>query len=76
MFADAGSEFWHHLVENEKCSELDELCIGSVEDYVAVFFGNEFHIDNMVRNAIVLGFVLCLTRFLTWLSLKYIRFSD
>ena len=76
VHADYGSEFWQYLVANGDCSEDHEVCVGTVEEYVNVFFGNEFTINNMPRNALVLGFVLILTRGLTWLSLKYIRFRD
>lgn len=76
VFADPGSEFWEYLVESGECRDTDEVCVGSINQYVNVFFDNEFDIGNMNRNAIILGCVLVLTRFLTWLALKYIRFSD
>ena len=76
VFADRESEFWWHLVEIGKCTETDAVCIGTIDEYVTVFFGGNFSIDNMPRNTLVLGFVLLLTRGLTWLALKYIRFSD
>lgn len=77
VYADAGSAFWQYLVDIGVCSDdVSAVCVGSVEEYVTVFFGDKFSIDNSPRNAIILGFVLILTRGLTYLALKYIRFSD
>jgi len=47
-----------------------DACVGTMEQYVKVFFGNEFSIDHTPQNAIVIGFVLVLTQFLTWLDWK------
>lgn len=76
VFADVGSEFWQYLVDNDKCPDVTRPCVGTVAEYVDVFFGNQFTIDHSPRNALILGFVLILTRGLTYLALKYIRFSD
>lgn len=87
VFADNGSDFWLMLVAKECAADavsqeacctgtsLDEVCIGTVDEYIRVFFGNHFVIRHTPRNAMILGFVLILTRLLTFLSLKYIRFS-
>jgi hypothetical protein len=74
--ADMGSEFWLFLVDRGDCTVNDTVCTGTVEEYISVFFDNEFHEKNIPRNALVLAFVLLLTRSLTWLSLEFIRFSD
>lgn len=74
--ADVGSEFWAFLVDRGDCTIEDTDCSGTVEDFIKVFFDGEFSDHNMTRNCLILGFVLLLTRSLTWLSLEFIRFSD
>lgn len=68
--ADKGSEYWWSLVEGGECLETDDVCIGTVDDFVNVFFGNEFSNDHTLRNALILAFVLILARVVTWFSLK------
>lgn len=75
VFADRDSEFWQYLVEIGKCGEIDENCVGTIGEYVTVFFDDNFTSNNTARDAIILGFVLALTRGLTWLALKYLRYS-
>jgi hypothetical protein len=72
-----GSEFYRWLVDAGTCSLRQESsCIGSQKEYVLYFFGGEYTEDHLARNAIILGAVLVLVRLLTWLALKYIRFSN
>jgi hypothetical protein len=78
--ADDGSDFYDFL----NCTARD--CNGTVENYIDYFFGgefgnfdenHEFSDDDHTRrnNAIILGLILVITRVLTFLCLKYIRFS-
>lgn len=69
--ADVGSDFYDYLVTNNVCTGTP--CYGTVTEYVNVFFDFNFSADNNTRNAIILGFVLVLTRLLTWVALKKIR---
>ena len=71
--ADNGTEFYESL----NCTSADEeSCEGTVDDFIDSFFGGEFGGDNTIRNnSIILGFILVVTRVLTFLCLKYIRFS-
>ena len=71
VIANTGSEFYDYV-----CPEGQEVCTGSAEDYVNVFFGFEFSYDNIPRDAFILGGILVMTRVLTWLALKKIRFSN
>jgi hypothetical protein len=72
--ADNGTEFYEFL----NCTAADTTdCEGTVEEFVDAFFGGEFGGSTHTRrdNAIILGFILVITRVLTFLCLKYIRFS-
>jgi hypothetical protein len=72
-----GSDFYRWLVDAGTCSlSQGSSCIGSQKEYVLFFFGGEYTHDHLGRNAIILGAVLVLVRLLTWLALKYIRFSN
>jgi hypothetical protein len=72
VYADDGTEFFESL----NCTE-GESCEGTVDQFIDSFFGGEFgRGDHTIRNnSIILGFILVITRVLTFLCLKYIRFS-
>lgn len=76
--ATVGSDFFEFLIFDEanNCSELSTECSGTASQFVSVFFGGEFVRSNTLRNALVLGFVLALARFLTWMALKFVRFAS
>jgi hypothetical protein len=75
--ASFGSEFYEFLAENKinGCGFDEDSCIGTMSQYVDVFFGFEYSHENLLRNAIILGSVLTFARVSTWVALKYIRFS-
>lgn len=77
VLANVGSEFYDFLVDNNinGCTVGNLRCIGTVAQYVDVFFGFQFSHENMARNALILGGVLTFTRVMTWVALKYIRFD-
>jgi hypothetical protein len=73
---DPDSEFFNYLVELGKCSVIQiDLCEGSTDDYIYVFFGGDFTDDHIFRNGLILGGILVLVRVVTWLALEYIRFA-
>jgi hypothetical protein len=51
-------------------------CSGTASQFVAVFFGGEFNRSHTLSNALILGFILALTRFLTWVALRFVRFAS
>jgi len=70
-------DFYQWLVNRGTCMDGQvDPCVGTQEEYVKYFFGGEFTEDNTARNVIILGIVLFIARFLTWVALKYIRFSQ
>jgi hypothetical protein len=69
-----GSDFYEFLINNGKCEIGSNNCTGTVTEYVEVFFDGNFKSEHTVRNAIILGCVLALTRILTWVALKKVRF--
>lgn len=75
VVSNIGSEYHDYLLSNGVCVNPDVPCVGTMHDYVQVFFGGLYTRDHQMRNALVLGLILALTRVLTWLALKYIRFS-
>jgi hypothetical protein len=76
VVANVDSAFYTYLVDMGNCTVVDEECTGEISAYVNVFFGFEFADYNLTRNACILGFILLLTRVLTWIALKYIRFAS
>lgn len=72
VVANVDSDFFMFL----NCTQGQTECIGTISQYVDVFFGFEYTEMNKSRNAGILGFVLVLARVLTWVALKYIRFSS
>jgi hypothetical protein len=77
VLANVGSEFFEYLADQDEndCSVRATECIGTVHEFVGVFFGHQYSKENNLRNALILGGVLTLTRALTLVALKYIRFS-
>jgi len=77
VIASVGSEFYEYLQTSgtNTCEPDQTYCTGTQYEYVNVFFGDEFKYQNQMRNALILGGILFLARVLTWLALKYIRFS-
>lgn len=77
VIATVGSDFYEYLEQNSAdCAEGQANCTGTAEEYVNVFFGGEFTRQHQLRNALILGGTLVLARVLTWVALKYIRFSS
>jgi hypothetical protein len=76
VVANVGSDFYVYLEEVGDCSTVNTTCSGTISQYVNVFFGFVYTVENQKRNACILGFVLVLARVLTWVALKYIRFAS
>ena len=76
VLATDGSEFYNYLVDINQCTAGQTNCTGTMEQYVTVFFGGLYTQDHQLRNAIILGIILFLTRVLTAVALKFIRFSS
>lgn len=77
VIANVDSSFYNYLVDDGQCTiGSDENCIGTIDEYVNVFFGFEYTADHTRRNAFILGAILLSARVLTWIALKYIRFAS
>lgn len=82
VVASNGSEFQTYLVDAGQCTLETPDCNGTISEYIDSFFGGEFGdandppVKSRVICGIVLGFILVLSRLLTWLALKYIRFAS
>jgi hypothetical protein len=74
VIADTGSEFEDYLMEMTQCVGSGD-CSGTVHEFVYVFFGGEYGMNGPTIPCVVLGVVLTITRILTWVALKYIRFG-
>ena len=69
------SDFYNAL----GCSDVEvpeEPCTGTVSEYVTVFFGGRFNIDNELQDILVLALFLVTARVMTFFALKYFNFSD
>jgi len=74
VIPDLNSDFYNYLVDNALYDVSN--CTGTAAEYVDNFFGGQFGIQYTLRNALVLGAFLTVARLLTWVALKYIRFSN
>jgi len=68
--ADVDSDFSEYL----NCNP-DDICEGTVEQYIDFFFGGNFTVEHIARNAGILGCFLVATRIATFLALRFIRYS-
>lgn len=74
--ATVGGDFFAFLVEKGKCFEGQlHVCKGFQSDYIEFFFGGNFTVDHVSRNAIVLGVLFVVVRLFTWIALRCIRFN-
>jgi hypothetical protein len=76
VVANVDSDFYMYLVQTGECAMDQDDCYGTTSQYVNVFFGFEYSANHTIRNACILGIILVLARVLTWVALKYIRFSS
>jgi hypothetical protein len=74
VLATENSEFWDFL----GCEELEpgEECYGTVTQYLWVFFGGKFNIDNLVQDIFVLALFLVLARVTTFFALKKFNYTN
>lgn len=74
VLANPGSEFY-----SDKCGDdwpADEACIGSIERYIHVFFGGEFHRSHLWYDILALAVFLVSARLLTFFALKYFNYTN
>ena len=73
VIATPGSDFFKYL----NCSnDQGSPCVGTVEQYVDVFFGGHFAYKHVLwPDAIALGIFLVLARLLTYWALKRYNFA-
>lgn len=74
VLAEENSEFWDYL----GCAELEgeEDCYGSVTQYLWVFFGGKFNIDNELQDIFVLALFLVIARVSTFFALKAFNYTN
>jgi len=72
--ANAGSEFYIWL----GCDRFgyEQPCVGTVEQYVWVFFGEKFNDDNLYLDVLVLAFFLILARVVTFFALSKFQYTN
>jgi ABC-type multidrug transport system ATPase subunit len=72
VYAEPLSPFFFSL----NCTDVEESCAGTMDEYVSFYFGGKFTIDNFWLDLFVLiGYVL-LARFLIWFSLKKFNYVN
>jgi hypothetical protein len=74
VIASDGSDFYNWL----GCADHPpgEECTGNVTQFVWVFFGEKFNIDNEVQNVLVLALFLVLARATTFIALRAFNYSS
>ncbi len=74
--ATTNSDYYNWLVDNGLCNpEQENPCMSSQQDYIQWFFGGLFTPNDINRNLWILFGFLAFSRFSSWLSLKYLKFS-
>lgn len=68
-----GSEYYLPLDCNSNL--FDGVCQVSVSTYVNAFFGGLFHESHLLRNACILGGIMTVVRFLTFVALRFLTYS-
>jgi len=78
VVGEPGSGYSEYLAAEGRCyDDSNGLCVGTAQQYVLYFFGGQFGVHGLnMRNALVLGLFLVVSRLFTWIALKYIRFSN
>eukprot|EP00581_Thalassiosira_minuscula_P015180 CAMPEP_0183715372 /NCGR_PEP_ID=MMETSP0737-20130205/9619_1 /TAXON_ID=385413 /ORGANISM="Thalassiosira miniscula, Strain CCMP1093" /LENGTH=1519 /DNA_ID=CAMNT_0025944463 /DNA_START=22 /DNA_END=4581 /DNA_ORIENTATION=- len=68
-----GSDYYFDL----NCDEylVDGVCEVPVYEYVDTFFGKLYNRDNVIRNLLILGGILFLVRFSTFMALRFLTYS-
>lgn len=69
----SGSDYWFELGCPE--NQVNGICQVTVATYVNAFFGGMYSRDNIWRNAIILGCILALVRFCTFIALRFLTYS-
>ncbi|KAG7358645.1 ABC-2 type transporter [Nitzschia inconspicua] len=75
VVATTNSDYYDWLVDKGLCIPDESTCLSSQQKYLQWFFGGEFTPDNIYRNLWILALFLAISRFSSWLSLKYLKFS-
>jgi len=68
-----GSDYYLPLDCNSNL--FDGICQVSVSTYVNAFFGGLFLESHLVRNACILGGIMAVVRFLTFVALRFLTYS-
>ena len=73
VIAEVNSEFYEYL----SCEKLgaDEVCSGTVSQFVDSFFGGRFHEDHNLQDIMVLALFLVTARVMTFVALRRFNFS-
>lgn len=71
-----GSDYYGQLCIDDP-TNIDDVgtCEVEVSTYVDTFFGGYYQHGNRMQNAIILGCILTLVRFLTFVALQYLTYS-
>jgi len=73
VFASVNSDFYDYL----DCGAINSGdCSGTVHQYVDSFFGGKFNRNHLGPNIFILGGILTLARVVTFLALKYLRYTS
>jgi len=74
VLAEQNSDFWNFL----GCDELEsgEDCYGTVTQYLWVFFGGKFNIQNEVQDIFVLALFLVIARVSTFYALRTFNYTN
>jgi hypothetical protein len=67
--------FAQWLQDQGLCLDVDTTCNGTCSSYIDYFFDGNFSVRHVDRNIFILGGILVLTRVLTYVCLKYVKFS-
>ena len=73
VLANPGSSFYAAVCGDDW--PADQECIGTIQDYINVFFGGEFHRSHLWYDILALALFLVSARVLTFFALKYFNYT-
>jgi ABC-type multidrug transport system ATPase subunit len=71
VVADPGSDFYVYLM----CDDLNAQCVGTIDDFINVFFGGKFSRSHLWYDIVALTLFLIAARVLTFFALRHFNYT-
>jgi hypothetical protein len=71
VLASPGSEYFDFVM----CDDPEVPCIGTIDDFITVFFGGEFQREHLWYDIMACALFLVAARVLTFFALKFFNYT-